>query len=255
MKIKDQLKILDHIPKKNMGQNFLVNEKVILKIIKETFKDNPKKIIEIGPGLGSLTNQLTKKNTNIVLIEKEKKFVNRWKDAQIIYGDALKIDWARLIEPHTTLVSNLPYTIASRILIDRSMDNTSLDRMVLMFQKEVADRIVAKAGGKDYGILSVIAQNFWSIKSVVKLGPKDFYPSPKVFSTVLSFEKINSDIHPRLDFLKFIKKAFSNRRKKVVSNVKWLEFHLEKFNLSKNTRAEEITPTMFKKLFIKGIIN
>ena len=250
MRIKDQLKSLAHIPKKNMGQNFLVNEKVILTIINEALVDNPKKIIEIGPGLGSLTDHLMKKHNNIVLIEKEKKFTNKWDGAQIIHGDALKIDWAKLIERGTVLVSNLPYKIASRILVDRSIDNPALDKMVLMFQKEVADRIMAKKGEKkDYGILSVIAQNFWNIKQVVNLGPKDFYPPPRVFSRVLSFEKINNEIESKLDFLRFVKKAFSNRRKKVVSNVKWLDCHLEKFNLPKNARAEEISPTMFKKLF------
>ena len=249
MKIKDQLKILDHIPKKNMGQNFLVNEKVISKIVDETLAGNPKKVIEIGPGLGSLTDQLTKKHNNIILIEKEKRFTNRWNNTTLIHGDALKVDWIGLIEPDTVLVSNLPYRIASRILVDRSMDSTTLDRMVLMFQKEVADRILAKEGKKDYGILSVIAQIFWNIKQVAHLGPKDFHPSPKVFSKVLSFEKRSVEMQSKLDFLQFVKKAFSNRRKKVVSNVKRLESHLDKFQLSKNIRAEEINPTLFKELF------
>ena len=246
MLVKQTLKELRHFPKKYLGQNFLINENVILKIVDETLKNNPKKIIEIGPGLGSLTNHL-KQHKNLVLIEKDKIFYEKWKAENIIYDCALKLDWNNLIEKDTTLVSNLPYKISSRVVIDRSLDNLQLDKMVLMFQKEVSDRILSPKSLKSYSVLSVMAQSFWNIKKLVKLGPKDFHPPPKVFSQVLVFEKKTNDlIEDKNLFLKFVKQAFSNRRKKLVSNVIALKPHIDQ-----NTRAGELSPLEFQHLFCK----
>ena len=250
MQIKDQLKNLNHIPRKNLGQNFLVNEKAISKIVNEAIKDKPKKIIEIGPGLGSLTKQLIKHPHDLLLIEKDKNFVNQWGKTKIIHSDAIKLDWNKLIEPNTTLVSNLPYKIASRIVVDRSIDKNHLSKMVLMFQKEVAGRVIAKKSTKDYGILSVIAQSFWDIKKLIKLGPKDFYPQPKIFSEVMVFTKKNQiEIDQKQLFLKFVKHSFSNRRKKILSNLPMLQTFLKECNISENVRAQELSCKEFQKLF------
>jgi 16S rRNA (adenine1518-N6/adenine1519-N6)-dimethyltransferase len=137
----------------------------------------------------------------------------------VIEGDALQISWELFQAPYV-LVSNLPYQISSSVVVDRSIDVTHRCRqMVLMFQKEVAQRLKASAGSSDCGFLSVLAQSFWDIKIICDAGPKDFYPPPKVASRVLSFQpKENVPIQDRVAYLQFLKASFLHPRKMIVGN-------------------------------------
>ena len=257
-----RLEELQHKAKKSLGQNFLVSDLVISKILKKVELQNPKSLIEIGPGLGALTEGLLELKTTLKLIEMDHNFATYWKDrgCDLVQGDALQLDWKPISSTETGLVSNLPYQISSSLVIDRSLDLEPLAFMVLMFQKEVAQRIQAPARRDDYGMLSVIAQNFWKIEIVSEAGPKDFQPPPKVASRVLFFKPLETRIQDRKFFLRLVKEAFKQRRKLLKSNLRgFLHDHgvlendfldwLKQHDLKETARAEELSPTLFKELY------
>ena len=208
-------------PKRSMGQNFLIDEYVIHEIA-SCVRDLPvDRIVEVGPGLGALTDELLHLKKPLVVIELDRKFADYWRsrDLHVIEADALKADELNFdkIEGKavvkSALVSNLPYQIASRLVIEQSFA-ARFDHMVLMFQKEVADRLMATPRSHDYGLLSVIAQTFWSMKAVVDASSESFYPKPKVSSRVLKFVR-RPGIDVERGFLIFIKRAVTARRRQV----------------------------------------
>ena len=168
-------------------------------------------MVEIGPGLGALTDILIQSDFKYQAIELDKSLFDYWKEQglDIINEDALRINWSTI--QAETLVSNLPYQISSSIVIDRSVEPCNIQSMVLMFQKEVAQRIRAQAKTDAYGLLSVIAQEFWNIETVCDAGPKDFSPPPKVASRVLKFSLKPNDIENRSHYLRFVKMCFQQR--------------------------------------------
>lgn len=180
-------------PKKSLGQNFLVNENTSQRIA-DWANSTGNSLIEIGPGLGALTYKLDKTKL-IHLLEIDRAFSTHWREEgyPVTEGDALDFDWNSVEKNGTTLVSNLPYQISSRIVIDRSIGPTSVNRMILMFQKEVAERITCGPKSSDYGMLSVFSQAHWKVEKFLDAGPKDFYPPPQVGSRVLSFQRIDTD--------------------------------------------------------------
>lgn len=253
-------------PKRSLGQNFLISSHVIGKIIQAVKRMQPEAILEIGPGLGALTDELIQLDVPLQLIEMDRKFIEYWKGRGLSVhgGDALALDWTTLpLTTPTVLVSNLPYQISASIVIDRCLGPDSISSMVLMFQKEVAQRIKAPARGEHYGLLSVLAQVFWKVDLVLEASSKDFYPPPKVASRVLEFNRLTDlgDLN-RKAFLQFVKGAFSNRRKLLVKNLTdkpilykiertWLENQLIEMGHSAMARAEELSPKEFLDLFRK----
>ena len=261
-RLMQKLEELQHVAKKSLGQNFLISDLVISKILKKVQDQGAEKLIEIGPGLGALTEGLLELKVPLQLIEMDFNFVKYWKDRglDLIQGDALQIDWSALLAPTTGLVSNLPYQISSSIVIERSLDHNPLAFMILMFQKEVAQRIQAPARRDDYGMLSVIAQNFWKIEIVSEAGPKDFQPPPKVASRVLYFKPLPTTIDDRKFFLRLVKEAFKQRRKLLKSNLRGFLFDhgvqendfldwMKLRDLKETARAEELSPKLFKELY------
>ena len=261
-RLKNFLEKQPHDAKRSLGQNFLVSDHVVEKILKAAQSFNPEKLIEVGPGPGALTDHLKTWSIPLQLIELDRDLVAYWREqgCEVIEADALQIDWSQLIKPNTVLVSNLPYQISSSLVIDRSLDENGLQAMVLMFQKEVAQRLMAQKSTEDYGLLSVIAQNFWLIKNVCEAGPRDFSPAPRVASRVLSFTKKPSEIKNRKKFLKFVKAAYAQRRKQLKSNLlsdpewqnkspvllpSWLEANKRPLTI----RAEELSPDEMKDLY------
>lgn len=238
-------------PLKQLGQNFLVSERVIQKIAAEVKFLKPKNLLEIGPGLGALTRSLVAEGLNPTLIEFDKKIAQYWREQslQVIEGDALRIDWAAQ-EPFDVLVSNLPYQISSSLLIELSIQSHSFRSLVLMFQKEVAQRIIAKPKTENYGLLSVIAQLFWEVSLVSEAGPKDFWPQPKIASRVLRFDKKQPPEVPSKALLTLVKAAFHQRRKKLSSNLKTLAHFpvaeaFDSLGIKADVRAEELSPAQF----------
>ncbi len=261
-RIKELMQELGVSPNKKLGQNFLINEAVIQKIITATDIVN-KHVVEIGPGLGALTLRIKEQTDHLHLVEYDSGLYQYWQDKgfSIEHIDALKKKWSDVDSNFQTLISNLPYDISSSIVIHLSTFTSPIQNMVLMFQKEVAQRITAGINLKNYGLLSVIAQNTWDVKKIADLRPRDFYPAPKVESRVLLFEK-KPEAQFDAKFLSFVKHCFLNRRKMVIKNLK---SYGKSLNITENTieeqmlalgvdlksRAENITPEKYLELFTK----
>jgi 16S rRNA (adenine1518-N6/adenine1519-N6)-dimethyltransferase len=253
-------------PKKSLGQNFLISDAVIGKIIRAAALGEPASILEIGPGPGALTRELLKLEKPLTLIELDRRIAQHWRDQgfEVIEEDALKLDWAslRLSSPRH-LVSNLPYQISASLVIERSLDEKPFEKMVLMFQKEVAQKIKATLHQGDYGMLSVVAQTFWKIETVTDAGSGDFFPPPKVSSRVLQFvpkpSPVGETTADRERFLKFVKACFLHPRKLMVSNLqegfampkeKTLQIFAE-LGIGEKARAEQVKLTDFHLMYQK----
>lgn len=255
-KAKDFLKKEGVVPKKHLGQNFLINQFLAQKIV-GAVKKLPPPYIEIGPGLGVLTRHFNKKD--LFLIEKDKKLSSYWtKKGFVTYcTDALKADFNQFSYP-SILFGNLPYSLAGPLIIKSSICK-KISTMIFMIQKEVASRVKGKVGTKNYGILSVASRVFWEVSAAGEAKPEDFYPVPKVSGKILTFTR-NLKIPQRISkepelFIKFLKLSFSNRRKKLIkqfsnpSNQK-INLFLQKSGKSSNIRAEELSPKEFMDLYL-----
>lgn len=263
-KIHDRLRELGAEPKRSLGQNFLISERAVTKIVDAAKRCKPENLIEIGPGLGSLTESLIELSVPFQLIELDKTFSEYWRGRgiKLTEADALKVDWRTLnLEPGTLLVSNLPYQISSSLVIERSMETAGITQMILMFQKEVAQRLLAKKSTDAYGLLTVIAQTFWTMANLIEVSPREFYPVPNVVSRVVTFEWANR-VLPRggtnHDFLKLVKAAFAHRRKLMMKNLvsgwggldgeAWAKVFVET-ELLPTARAEELDPPTYLRLY------
>ena len=254
-------------PKRSLGQNFLISDHVIDKIIFAVKAEPFTEMIEVGPGLGALTEDLIEisqaTGKRLTLIELDKAFAADWRGRseglRVLEEDALQTDWNALgLAPQTVFVSNLPYQISSSIAIERSIEPAGVTRMILMFQKEVAQRIGARAKTPDYGLLTVLIQAFWETSTVVDAGPKDFHPAPNVASRVVVFRRrAEPDFASghRKGFLRFAKAAFAHRRKLLAKNIAGepgaakIADALAEMKLLPTARAEELSPTQFIELY------
>lgn len=244
------------VPKRSLGQNFLVSDGVVQKII-ESVRRSEGPILEIGPGLGALTDKLLELQRPYRAIELDQRFAGYWRDQgqEILEADALHVEWGTILKAPTVLVSNLPYQISSRLVVDLSFQTLPIQKMVFMFQKEVAERIMAAPRTENYGLLSVVAQLFWKIERVTNAGTHDFLPPPNVTSRVLQFQPHPKAPAPTSELLSFIKLAFSKRRKFLTNNLESsynrevLLPVLEKIGQKPTVRAEELDPVQMYTLF------
>ncbi|MES2962543.1 MAG: 16S rRNA (adenine(1518)-N(6)/adenine(1519)-N(6))-dimethyltransferase RsmA [Bdellovibrionota bacterium] len=269
-----QLKERGAGPKRSLGQNFLVSDHVIDKILVAVKAEPCSAMIEVGPGLGALTEDLIEISSiagiPLTLIELDKNFAAEWSvrsegtHVKLVEADALRVDWSTLALPAGTLfVSNLPYQISSSIVIERSIEPVGITRMILMFQKEVAQRIGSKPTMEDYGLLTVIAQTFWETSTVSDAGPQAFFPPPNVSSRVLEFRKRTPELlAPEFaaKYLTFVKAAYSHRRKLLSKNLgatgassETIAGALAAMKLLPTARAEELSAAQFVELF--GLVN
>lgn len=259
-RLKQAQEALGISPKKSLGQNFLVSDHAIDKIIRAAARFRPQSIVEVGPGLGALTWGLKELVDKIQLIELDAQFANYWREQNfnVTEVDALQWDWdLRELPRPCVLVSNLPYQISSSLVIDRSEDQEPLDGMVLMFQKEVAQRLKAKADSSDYGFLSVVAQTFWDLELLLEASPREFSPAPRVASRVLIFNPRQVSIENRRNYVLFLKAAFLHPRKLMLSNLveglgKPKEFFAEHFAAMKidpQIRAGQVRLAQFMELY------
>ena len=192
--------------KKSLGQNFLIDQNIIDKIV-NIIDVRDRNILEVGPGTGNLTEKILKKKpNNFLVVEKDYNLVNLLQEKfngkiKIINDDILKIEENSLSKEILTVYGNLPYNISTEILIKWILNMKEkkiwFNYLILMFQKEVADRIISKFDTKDYGRLTVLANWRLKIKKICDIYPSCFSPKPKVESTLLIFE-------PKRNFVKFI---------------------------------------------------
>jgi 16S rRNA (adenine1518-N6/adenine1519-N6)-dimethyltransferase len=252
--------------KKRLGQNFLINGEVIQDII-DFAKISPEDtIVEIGPGVGFVTEQLVKYAKKVIAIELDEEAIKELKkleapNLEIIHNDVLKTDISSLAEGEIKIVANIPYYITSPIIahllgeIDdlNNKNRLKIKDIILMVQEEVARRMVAdeNSPSKQYGLLTILSQ-FWAKVEILRLvGRKSFYPAPKVNSALVKLEVRKEPLLRLSDyshFRKTIKAAFSQRRKNIKNcllNGGFLRENisqaLEKLNLGENIRGEKLS--------------
>ena len=202
--------------RKRWGQNFINDINFINKIITEF---NPKKndiILEIGPGRGALTFPLSKIVKTIFAIEIDPKLVellelNITPNTKIINNDILKYD-LNTLDNNYKIIGNLPYYITTPIIF-KFFENLNWNKMTIMVQKEVANRIIASPGNKNYGRLSIMIQAYTSVKKHFDISPSQFEPKPKIYSSLITLKPKSQIISNKLLFNQIVKKAFQKRRK------------------------------------------
>ena len=249
-------------PKKSLGQNFLIDRTVLEQIV-DTVEITNKEVLEIGPGSGNLTTFILKKNPKkLYVIEKDNELVLLLKDKftdeiTIINDDVLKVSEDKISSKKLTVFGNLPYNISTEILskwITNLDKNIWFESLVLMFQKEVAERIIAESNTSKYGRLSILSNWKLNIKKIIDIKPQSFSPRPKIESTLLLFtprEKIfelkdakNLEMITRVFFSqrrKMLKKPFNQ----VFNNAKEIA---KKFDIDLNLRPQNLEPEIYFKL-------
>ena len=249
-------------PKKSLGQNFLVNDFILNKIANYTNINN-KTILEVGPGTGNLTKSLLKKNPKkMFVIEKDNNLANHLSDTFgnkliIINKDILDIDVKSLFRENVVVFGNLPYNISTEILskwIINLKDDFWFECLILMFQKEVADRIIAKFNTSNYGRLSIISNWKLNIKKICDVKPESFSPKPKVNSSLLYFspkEKFIKIKDPNK--LEMITRIFFNQRRKMIKKPYNQIFNgnkkvLDKLEINLNLRPQNLEPEIYYNL-------
>ena len=244
-------------PKKSLGQNFLSDKNIIKSIVEIGNIKNNNTILEIGPGTGNLTEFILKKKPkNFFVIEKDynlvkflyEKFDNK---INIINKDVLNFELNTISKEKIIVYGNLPYNISTEILIKWITDNKKFEsckKLILMFQKEVADRIIAKTNSKNYGRLSIISNWRMDVKKEFDINPNCFFPKPKVDSTLLSFEPKKKYFHLKNpNNLEKITKVFFNQRRKMIKNPLKQIFKnpyiiVQKLKLDTNLRPQNLSP-------------
>ena len=246
-------------PKKRFGQNFLRDENILNKIVREINPQPDDLIIEIGPGYGALTQKLLLSTENLIAVEIDNELVNslkeRFPDLQLINEDFLETDLLKLTsqEKKLRIVGNIPYNITSPILFKLIENNGLIKDTVFMVQHEVAKRMTASRGTKDYGILAVVLKYFSETKLCFKISPNVFYPKPKVYSALIHihFNKMKQPEEEQKLFIDIVKSAFGNRRKILKNSFSNSIFHEIDFSdsgIDLSLRAENLSVDDFVKL-------
>jgi 16S rRNA (adenine1518-N6/adenine1519-N6)-dimethyltransferase len=216
------------MPKKHLGQNFLFDPSILLKIIRSADLSNKDTVVEIGPGPGRLTRLLAERVSKVIAIEIDRYLYDTLREElrdldniDLVLGDALKFPFERL--EHFKVVANIPYYITTPIIFRLIEARRVVESITLTIQKEVAERIVAKPGGKDYGVLSIGTQ-FYTAPELKFIIPKEaFRPMPKVDSAVIYMKMLREpavSVHDEAVFFKVVKASFSQRRKTLSNSLK-----------------------------------
>ncbi len=248
--------------KKNYGQVFLKDQNIVDKITKEVGATKNDLIIEIGPGTGSLTKKLKELNSNLIAYEidlETKPYLDKL-DVKVIYGDFLNLninDDLNLIKyKNLYIVGNLPYYISTKI-IKKITNECNPKEMILMVQKEVAERLSAKPGNKEYGFITVLLNYYYDIKLLFTVNKNSFYPVPKVDSAVIKLTTHNKykDINEE-KFIKLLKDSFKHKRKTLLNNLtnydkEMITNILISNDIKLNVRAEEMSINLFLEILKK----
>tara|TARA_Y100000816_G_scaffold283869_1_gene261285 strand:- start:701 stop:1486 length:786 start_codon:yes stop_codon:yes gene_type:complete len=240
-------------PKKSLGQNFLNDKNIINKIIEASKIGLNDQVLEVGPGTGSLTKFIVSRNPKkIYVIEKDKNLASllakKYLDRIVIINkDILKIPFEFYEGKKFLILGNLPYNISTKILSNWCLNNKlSVTKMILMFQKEVAERILADVNSKEYGRITILSNWKFDINKIIDVKPNSFYPRPKIHSTVLEFipkKKIFEIKDPKN--LEKITNVFFNQRRKMIKKpinilFKNSQFNYKKFGINPSDRPENI---------------
>jgi 16S rRNA (adenine1518-N6/adenine1519-N6)-dimethyltransferase len=251
---------------KSRGQNYLIDRNIAEKIVSviaaklqvvpvRIIPDQVLPVFEVGSGLGSLTLPIAEKY-KIYSLEIDKGIYNLLKslislpNLILINRDFLKFDFAEIEEDDLLFISNLPYSISGEA-VKRFIDEKKFQTGIVMLQKEFAGRMTAAPGSGEYGVLSILSQNYLNIEVLFDVGKNSFFPVPSIDSTVIQLKKKTYSIQQN-DFNTFLRMAFRSKRKTLLNNLKEAGFtpeNLEKMNVNPNSRPEEIGPEKWVELY------
>lgn len=255
------LKKYEQRAKKHLGQNFMIDPNVVQKIARESVCSQRKICLEIGPGLGALTEALAQEYEQVLAYEIDEHMVEILKESledydniEVIHEDFLEADLSKIPEP-ITVCANLPYYITTPLLF-RLME-LDVDQMTLMVQKEIGDRLAAKVSTKDYSSLSIQIQYYFDVEKLMNVSPESFHPKPNVDSIVIRLRK-REEAHMPYDekeFFEFLRSCFQFRRKTLMNNLKAINKKLdyssiyEKLGWDLRVRAEDLELNDFLALY------
>ncbi len=249
--------------KKKYGQNFITDENLINKIVNSAEINTESLVIEIGPGMGALTTKILDKCKQGIIYEIDTELkeylehkLNNYDNYELLFEDFLTTNVKGILKKYKykelLIVSNLPYYITTPIIKKIIEEEILADKIVIMIQKEVADRFSAKVNTKDYSSLTVFLNYYYDIKKLFNVSKNMFYPKPEVDSSVIlmSKKKEKENIEDINIFNKLVKDSFKYKRKNLRNNLKQYDLEkidliLQKYNLSLNSRAENIPLNVF----------
>ena len=244
---------------KKLGQNFLIKRGIVDEIVKAADLQEGEPVLEIGPGIGTLTQGLAQSGANVTAIELDTRLLEvldttlaQYSNVTIVHGDVLKLDVPSIMNNESfKVVANLPYYITTPIIMSLLESRLPIERLVVMVQKEVALRMVAKPGTKDYGALSVAVQYYTKPDIVLDVPPKSFLPAPAVTSSVIRCvlrDEPPVDVVDEKLFFRVVKAGFAQRRKTFANTMKTtglskdrIEELLAKANIDGQRRGETFT--------------
>ncbi len=262
------------IANKRLGQNFLIDDYVIKQTVQTADITTEDLVIEIGPGLGTLTNLLLEKAKKVIAIELDNRMISILKERfqfysnfEVIHEDILKLDLNDLIKKEkkensikeVKIVANLPYYITTPIIMKLLEDKLEVKTITVMVQKEVADRLTEEPGGKLAGAITYSVNYYAQVKKVVDVSKESFIPAPEVASTVIQLqlrEKPKVEVKNEKIFFQLIKVSFMQRRKTLLNSVsnsgliekEKLRKILEKLGIEENIRGETLSLEQFAKI-------
>lgn len=266
------LKRHDLYAKKRFGQNFLIDENIFKKIIELAQLNEDVGVVEVGPGIGGLTEHLVKKAKKVLAFEIDTDMVNvlgselsSYSNLKVMNKDFLNVNLTEDLEflddcSEVVMVANLPYYITTPIITKLIEENSKITKMYLMVQKEVGDRLSAKPKTKDYNALSVFMEYKSKTKVEIKVSPNSFWPAPKVDSVVISVLKVKSDYSVKNErkFMQFIRACFIQKRKTLFNNLsssfpqdkEKIRKVLNELNYLKQIRGEELSLKELHNIYI-----
>ncbi|ARC86891.1 dimethyladenosine transferase [Clostridium argentinense CDC 2741] len=252
---------------KSLGQNFLTDNNVLKDIVYGAEVSKEDYVIEIGPGVGTLTKELLKEAKKVASIELDDKLIpilqeelKEYDNFELIHKDALKVNYNELIgdEKSVKVVANLPYYVTTPIIVNLLNGDYNFKSLTIMIQKEVAERIDAEHSTKEYGAFSLLVQYYCNTKIIRRVPPSCFIPSPKVDSIVIRLDKLDKppvDVEDEKLFFNIIRQAFNMRRKTLWNGMKnlgmdkeKLQRAFEKAGIDPNRRGETLSIQEFATL-------
>jgi 16S rRNA (adenine1518-N6/adenine1519-N6)-dimethyltransferase len=253
---------MTHTPRKRFGQNFLHDHNIIYSILSSLQAKPGQHWVEIGPGLGALTEPLLQQKLRLDVVELDRDLVVLLKDKfrqydnlQIYSADALKFDFSALVEDNEKLriIGNLPYNISTPLMFHLLNNASCIEDMHFMLQKEVVDRICAAPGSKKYGRLSVMMQYYCATELLFDVPPESFDPAPKVMSAIVRLvphQQPPVEVNDMVKLNRVVVQAFSQRRKTLRNSLKKLidEDVIIALNIDPTLRAEALSLSDFAKL-------
>ncbi len=246
--------------KPRLGQNFLRDAQAVERIARALGELRDETVVEIGPGGGAITRALAERARHVIAVELDRLLAENLRSqlpperVTVVQADVLRFDFAAAAEragKRLVVAGNLPYYITSPILLKLAENHAALDRAVLMVQREVADRIVAGPGSRDYGVLSVTAQMYGPVEPLFTLPPAAFSPPPEVHSTVFRWRFAPRFAELGVDparYLQFARQAFAQKRKTLANNLRAAGFEpaavqaaLSQASIQNQARAEALS--------------